>query len=331
MLAPEAWPEALGGVTEALGAVGAAYILSNKSSGEVEWASFPGPAPSANLITSGRTRLSAPFRPLCHAAPSGSWVKLSDRLPKSTLGADEWYNDFVLKCGVGDILGARLFENETHAAIVGIHFGVFQSRSGPPDTGLLKELLRALSQAARLHVELRHTARKSLIALLAFEQLAGGIIITDSEERASRLNRAAEHILNRGDGLVTHEGELRALRLFEHRKLASFISEASLAKPGAAGGRMLIGRGRSSDALRGDRDIDLRPRIVEVRRRLGDDPRGRLGAPCAYRTRRRPNLRVLTCRKPSCGGSGRGKDAPGNRRQFRGSDYNPADTAQLYL
>jgi hypothetical protein len=43
-LAPDSWPEALRQVTQALGAVGAAYILTNKWSGLVEWASFSGPS-----------------------------------------------------------------------------------------------------------------------------------------------------------------------------------------------------------------------------------------------------------------------------------------------
>jgi hypothetical protein len=52
-LAPASWPEALRQVTQALGAVGAADILTNEWSGLVEWAIFRGRAWSLNPIMSG--------------------------------------------------------------------------------------------------------------------------------------------------------------------------------------------------------------------------------------------------------------------------------------
>ena len=44
VLTPASWPQALRLVAEALDAVGAAYIVSNKSTGAVECASFWGPS-----------------------------------------------------------------------------------------------------------------------------------------------------------------------------------------------------------------------------------------------------------------------------------------------
>src|ERR1700732_634510 len=43
-LAPDAWPGVLRQLTEYLGAVGAAYILTNKRTGQVEWISLAGPS-----------------------------------------------------------------------------------------------------------------------------------------------------------------------------------------------------------------------------------------------------------------------------------------------
>ena len=33
----------------------------------------------------------------------------------------EWYNDFVLACGVRDIVGTRLFETPSYRVIFGLH------------------------------------------------------------------------------------------------------------------------------------------------------------------------------------------------------------------
>ena len=43
-LAPAAWKTVLGQLTEYLGAIGAAYILTNRRTGQVEWITLAGPS-----------------------------------------------------------------------------------------------------------------------------------------------------------------------------------------------------------------------------------------------------------------------------------------------
>ena len=45
-----------------------------------------------------------PFRPLIETAPTGNWVQLSKCLPQTVLRSDEWYNDYAVKAGIGDII-----------------------------------------------------------------------------------------------------------------------------------------------------------------------------------------------------------------------------------
>lgn len=113
---PNAWPSALSSVAEALDAVGAGYIIRSKQSGRVEWACFSGPSAESSADYIGYYAALDPYRPLLDVAPSGDWVRLSRCLPKSILRRDEWYNDFVLKCGIKDMLGARLVDSEAHSA-----------------------------------------------------------------------------------------------------------------------------------------------------------------------------------------------------------------------
>jgi hypothetical protein len=116
-VAPEAWPRALKVLTDEAGVAGAALIVFNKTTGNVDDACFSG--------------LSAEFRPdyikhyaaLDPYAPllDGSWTKLSECLPEKMLRKSEWYNDFVLTCGVRDILGTRLVDTPHRSVIFGIH------------------------------------------------------------------------------------------------------------------------------------------------------------------------------------------------------------------
>jgi DNA-binding NarL/FixJ family response regulator len=58
----------------------------------------------------------------------------------------------------------------------------------------------------------------------------------------TEVNRAAEQILRRDDGLTVRQGKLCAERVFEHDKLAQFIALAADGKTPAAVRQMLVGR-----------------------------------------------------------------------------------------
>ena len=117
--AAEAWPEALRSLTEALGAAGAACIVANKNSNGADWVCFSGLSEGFKSHYVGHFAPLDPFLPHLNVAPR--WIKLSDCLPQSLLRQSEWYNDFVLACGVRDILGTRLIETPSHLVYIGVH------------------------------------------------------------------------------------------------------------------------------------------------------------------------------------------------------------------
>jgi PAS domain-containing protein len=240
-LAPERWVAALQSITEAVGALGVGYLLLNKQTGGVEWVSLAGLSVDVNdYINYYAAR--DPYRPALEDAASGSWVQLSKCLPQTLLRTDEWYNDYALKAGIGDIIGTRLFGSPSWTVILSVHRGIYQEPFSAISTAQLQELFDPLSNAARLHAELRNLAWKSAAALRALDQLAAGVIITDGDGRVVEMNRASEHILRRDDGLTVRQGKLFAQRVFEQNKLARFIAVAANGKIAAAVGRMLVGR-----------------------------------------------------------------------------------------
>jgi PAS domain-containing protein/DNA-binding CsgD family transcriptional regulator len=240
-LAPERWVAALQSITEAVGALGVGYLLLNKQTGGVEWVSLAGLSVDVNdYINYYAAR--DPYRPVLEDAASGNWVQLSKCLPQTLLRTDEWYNDYALKAGIADIIGTRLFGSPSCTIILSVHRGIYQEPFSAISTAQLQELFDPLSNAARLHAELRNLAWKSAAALRALDQLAAGVIITDGDGRVVEMNRAAEHILRRDDGLTVRQGKLFAQRVFEQNKLARFIAVAANGKIAAAVGRMLVGR-----------------------------------------------------------------------------------------
>jgi len=240
-LTPDQWPTALQSIAEAVGTLGAVYYLLNKLTGGVESISVAGFSVDVDEFVNYYAARDL-FKPLLEATPTGSWLRLSKRLSQTILRSDEWYNDFIVKAGIGDIVGTRLFDNASYTVIFGVHEGVYQASFSAVGGARLQELFEPLSHAARLHAELRNLAWKSAAALRALDQLAAGVIITDGDGRVVEMNRAAEHILRRDDGLTVRQGKLFAQRVFEQNKLARFIAVAANGKIAAAVGRMLVGR-----------------------------------------------------------------------------------------
>jgi DNA-binding CsgD family transcriptional regulator len=245
VLEPDFWPPVLEALTEVLGGAGAAVILRNKTSGQVERVRFWGSSPGvAGLQADYLNYYSAldPYGPLVHAGPSGSSKLLSETVPAATLRNSEWYNDFVLKCGVRDIFGTVLFSSPSQTAMIGIHYPLYRSPS-PRHLLRLKELVGPLGRSAHLRAELRNLGWKSSVAVRALDQLASGIVVTDGDARVVELNRAAGSLLECADGLAVRGGRLCAGRAFENAKLTQFIAAAAAEQstPGAVR-RMMIGR-----------------------------------------------------------------------------------------
>ena len=236
-------PAALEAVSNYVGASGAAYLLVNKLTRQVSaitsWGSFAG---SQVDYLAHYSRID-PFRVIQEEAACGELARLSDRLPASVLRHDEWYNDYILKGGVCDVLGTKLHENRSHMVIVGLHRAVGDTRPIPEDAEALRMLMAPLRNAARLHVGLISVGFRSAIARGRLNHLHAGVVFTDRSGRIIETNQAGEAILRTGDGLTMRGGQICARRSFETTKLANLIANATGASEGdLSAGCMLIAR-----------------------------------------------------------------------------------------
>jgi DNA-binding CsgD family transcriptional regulator len=236
-------PAALKAVAEYVGASGAAFLLMNKLTRQVStmawWGSFTGNR-ADYLAHYGNID---PFRVLQEEAPSGSFARLSECLPQSILRHDEWYNDFLLKGGVCDILGGKLHESRSHMVIVGLRRGVGDVHPFPRDIEALQSLMGPMRNAARLHTGLIGIGYRSPITHGALDHVATGIVFTHGNGRIVETNDAGEHILRIGDGLTMRDGHIGARRSFETAKLTYLIARAAAVDGGGpSAGCMLIAR-----------------------------------------------------------------------------------------
>jgi DNA-binding CsgD family transcriptional regulator/PAS domain-containing protein len=233
-------PAAIKAVAGHVGASGAAYVLVNKLTRQVStvawWGSFTG---SRADYLAHYSHID-PFRVIQEEARCGTFLRLSERLPQGILRHNEWYNDFVLKGGVGDVLSTKLHENPSHMVIIGLHQAIDDTRPVPRNMAALEMLMSPLRKAARLHLDLIGVGYRSAITRAGASQLVAGVIFTHSNGRIVEANQAGERLLRVGDGLVMRNGQLHAGRNSETTKLAYLIARA--ANSGTAGS-MRISRG----------------------------------------------------------------------------------------
>ena len=166
---------------------------------------------------------------------------MSRSLPADAVVGNAWYNDFILRSGVADILAAKMYEDEDTTVLLGIHRGPGSERAAAQFNASVRALMQPLARATRLHVAFRRMGRALSAAQQALQYLAVGVVLTDAEGHVLEANALAAEILDRKDGLQIRDGRLTATRAFEATKLA-----ASIAGQPQAGtsddGHVLIGR-----------------------------------------------------------------------------------------
>jgi hypothetical protein len=183
---PEAWPDALTALTDAAGVAGAALIIFNKSTGKVDEAHFCGLSAGFKSDYVRHHAALDPYSPLL----DGSWKKLSECLPDRLLRSSEWYNDFILTCGVRDILGARLVDTSGRCVILGIHQQIGRSFSDSVDSVVSLAGI-PLKHAAWRHIERLSSPRSAIFDLsqTEFRLKEAGFISTLTTSAGMRTKR----------------------------------------------------------------------------------------------------------------------------------------------
>ncbi len=247
---PDEWPDALRSVSEVTGAIGAAYLINDKRSGLLDWISVAGPL--TEMQTEYRRHFATKdlYAGILQTTECGRWVRLTKAIADGDLRANPWYNECMLRSGVDDVLGAKLFENNDVSVVFGLHHDAKSNSTIFPRSGQVRTFAEPLARAARLHVGFRTLNRKLTAANQALHHLLAGVILTEADGRVIEINAPADRIMELNDGLLVRGGILTASRGFEATKLAMAIA----ATTGPANGRerdmhMLIGRRASRHPL----------------------------------------------------------------------------------
>ena len=197
-VSPEAWPQALEALTDAIGVASAALIISDKSTGNVDEACFSGLSAGFKSDYVRHYATVDPYSPLL----DGSWKTHSECLPNQLLRKSEWYNDFVLRCGVRDILAARLVDTSSHRLMLGIHQQIGRTFTDRVDS-LIALVAVPLKHAAQRHIE-RYSLRIHVFDKPRTEVFAEGSRFYFHIVNGSRYPDETGSVFSTSDDAVAH-------------------------------------------------------------------------------------------------------------------------------
>jgi DNA-binding CsgD family transcriptional regulator len=241
---PDLWPATLRVLVAEAGALGAAYVVWNKQTNHVEWVSFAGPGLDMKAEFVAHYAALAPIRPVLNAAPAGKWLRLTECVPQGLLARDEWYNDFLIRSHIADLVVVRLVDGESRSVSFGFHLANKTAPLPAKMSEIMEMLVEPLSRAAVVHLDSLSLGWKSAAALRVLDLIGVGLVLVEADGRVVEMSRAAEQMVSKHDGLVVRDGRLTALRTFENAKLAKFMTAAATALPSNRGisGHMLVAR-----------------------------------------------------------------------------------------
>ena len=176
--------------------------------------------------------------------PIGTVATDAMLVPRDTLRASEFYNDWSRPQGYLSVMGATLLaENGLRVEFVvpGRH------EFGPNQLKLYHAIAPHLTRAIQLAHRLGRVETERAVAADALDRLLQALVVVNSESRVLFANRAANALF--GNGLSLHDGILRAGVNGQTAKLHRMVAGCARRDRDNAGGHIAVSRGLGRVAL----------------------------------------------------------------------------------
>ena len=152
--------------------------------------------------------------------------------------SSEYFNNFLLRIGGLYSVKGRVFETPARDAYAIV--GVLRSpRAGPLADAEVAQLASSLNghlrRAAALHYKLAAARPSGRLLESAIDRLPFGIMVADARGKVLAANRAAQDMLQAGDGLVERNGVLQARPGATTRASRGASPRPSRGRPGGPG------------------------------------------------------------------------------------------------
>ena len=156
-----------------------------------------------------------------------------------------YYNDFAAVHDVVHHLTAPIAVHADWAANLSCNRGVSKGPFDPEDVNLLRILFPHLQRAIHFHRRFAELAGQQRASLDALDQLSVGVILLDCGSKISALNREAERIFGKHDGLSATKHGITATRSIENceiKRLVAGATETAQKRGTGSGGFIAVSR-----------------------------------------------------------------------------------------
>lgn len=245
------WPAALEGIGTATGSSAASILYHNLQShdGAVDVAIGVDPGAAA-AYQAYYHRLdpwgNSPRTPML--AGAGTIFDGEQLISRADLKKTAYYNEFARPYDLTRVLAGTILLDGPVISVISLLRGEEAQPHGEPDRQTLQALLPHLIRGMQMHGRLapaRSSGDVYAAALATLDSLAAGVALVDDSARALFLNRTAERLLRRRDGLFVERRTLTAANPQERDALRFLIRRAarrSAADALHAGGALSISR-----------------------------------------------------------------------------------------
>jgi DNA-binding CsgD family transcriptional regulator/PAS domain-containing protein len=165
-------------------------------------------------------------------------------VPRDSLLASEFYNDWSKPQGYLSVMGATLLAEDGWR----VEFVVpGKNEFGPAELNLYRALAPHLTRAVQLTHRLGRVEMERAVAADALDRLAQAVFVVNSASRVLFANRAANALF--GNGVSLHAGILRAGVNGHTAKLHHMVTGCAQPDLANAGGHMAVSRGPGRSPL----------------------------------------------------------------------------------
>jgi DNA-binding CsgD family transcriptional regulator len=209
-LEPAKWPRALGRLAEEFGAQSAAAFVVDVSIAEVGFIVVSGLDPRALDDYVAHYAQMDPWNEYLGKHPSGRPIVSQTVMDDRAFERTEFCNDFLRRYGIFHAMGGFVVRSGALAFLCGVQRPRERGAFTPAELQRMRALFPHLERAVRIHRRLVQAGGLKDGMTAALDRMPLAAILADRFGRAVWLNRPAEELVGRADGLRLRDGRIEA-------------------------------------------------------------------------------------------------------------------------
>jgi len=209
-LEPARWPAALEQLAEHTGAASAAAFVVDLSASAVGFMSVAGLDPRLLDDYAAYYARIDPWNAFLGGRPAGRTIVSQMVMDDATFGRTEFCNDFLQPYGMFHAMGGFAVRSGSLAFLAGVQRPRERGGFGPGELERMRAAFPHLARAARIHRQLARAGGIAAGLTAALDRVPLGALLCDRRGRVVWMNRLAEELVRRGEGLRVRQGRLEA-------------------------------------------------------------------------------------------------------------------------